>query len=446
MICFQCDISSFFFNYTWFCCICPSFITYQVVADIKRTFSDAHYDVCRNFGSLNSIDRVIDWTLQCFILQNCDNLSVFNFTLFYLFMILHFMSGSYMLLKVLMLITCHYVFQGGQGNKTSDTPKSSTARGPVIQENGTESPPVTSIMEAKGKSILLDMENSDFYEDYELPSEGELQAPGWMGEYEDLGNGNEMPQPTPVHEKPVMPSPWDSKISPPPVKLSSAIDMRLELGLEMEAEQDLKMLEHLQVDAIAKALSTTVPLSRGTTEQPRRPSSRNGNSCLAERTLQSSFSKIFNSCNSPDVDIASLLDLWLKIRISCSSLKFDSSSLRNLLSYLVHQPKTSPQAQQLCLQVLTLVAEQQLKSCATPELLAFLSNEDLRDFLVKLLSQISSFGPHSISPSPKPVKAFLTSLQSAVQGHSDVKASLLFQELLLKTLLELCTKRYCICF
>ena len=330
-------------------------------------------------------------------------------------------------------------FLGGKGNKTSDAPRPAAVQVPIIQENGTESPPVTSIMDTKEKSsILLDIDSSDFYEDYELPPEGELQAPGWMGEYVDIGNGNELPQPTPVHEKPVMPSSWEAKVSPPPIKLSSAIDMRLELGLEMEAEQDLKMLELLQADAIAKALSTTVPLSRGTTDQPRRPSTRNGNTSSAECTLQSSFGKIFKEFS---VDIASLLDLWLKMKLCCSSLKLDTTSLRNLLSHLVHQPESSLQAQQLCLQVLTVVSEQQLKNCADRELLAFLRNEDLLDFLVKLLSQMPSFGPHSISPSPKPVKAFLTSLQSAVEGHNDVKLFMLFQELLLKTILKLCKKR-----
>ena len=298
-------------------------------------------------------------------------------------------------------------------------------------------------MDAKEKSILLDMEYSDLYQEYDMPSEGEFIAPGWMGEFGDISNGNEMPQPTPVHEKPVTPSSWEAKVTPPPVKLSSAIDMRLELGLEMEAEQDLKVLEHLQVDAIAKALSTTVPSSRGTTEQSRRALPRNGNSSVVERTLQASFSKIFNDCSSPDVDIPSLLQLWLKIRLCSSSLKLDTASLSKLLSHLVNQPGPSPQTQQHCLQVLTVVSEGQLMNCANPELLAFLSNEDLLKFLVRLLSRIPSFGPRSLSPSSKPVKAFLTSLQSAVEGHNNVKLSQLFQELLLRTILELCTERYC---
>ena len=349
---------------------------------------------------------------------------------------------------MLVLITCCYFFQGGWGNKTPDTPKPSIVQSQAIQENGSDSSSVTSTIQVdtKEKSILVDIENSDFYEDYELPSEGELQAPGWMGEYVDISNGNELPQPTPVHEKPVMPSSWEAKIGPPPVKLSSAIDLRLELGLEMEAEQDLKMLQYLQADAIAKALSTTAPLLRGTTEQSRKSSSRSGNTSMVESTLQSSFSKIFNCCDSPEVDLAALLDLWLRIQLCCNSLKLDIASLQNVLSHLVHHPESSAQANQLCLQVLTVVSEQQLKSCSSLELLAFLSNEDLLEFLVKLLSQTPSFGSHSISPSPKPVKAFLMSLQSAVEGHSDLKLSLLFQELLLKTVLELCTKRYGILF
>ena len=206
--------------------------------------------------------------------------------------------------------------QGGLESKSIDTPKPSTVQGPLIHDNGLETPSATSVVDVKEKSgILLDIENSDFYEDYELPSEGELQAPGWMGEYIDISNGNEMPQPTPVHEKPAVPSPWEAKIAPPPVKLSSAIDMRLELGLEMEAEQDLKMLEYLQADAVAKALSTTMPQPRSASEQPRKSSIRNENTSVAASTLQSSFSKIFSCCNSPEVDIAALLDLWLKIQL-----------------------------------------------------------------------------------------------------------------------------------
>lgn len=336
--------------------------------------------------------------------------------------------------------------QGGLESKSTDTPKPSIVQGPSIQDNGPETSLASSVMDAKEKGILLDVENSDFYEDYELPSEGELQAPGWMGEYIDISNGNEMPQPTPVHEKPAVPSPWEAKIAPPPVKLSSAIDMRLELGLEMEAEQDLKMLESLQADAVAKALSTTMSQTRGSSEQPRKSSFRNGNTSATASTLQSSFRKIFSCCNSPEVDIAALLDLWLKIQLCCSSLKLDTTTLQTVLSHLVHRPEPSPQAQQLCLRVLTVVSEQQLKHCANPEWLAFLSHEDLLKFLVNHLSHVPSFGSHSISPNPKPVKAFLLSLQSAVDAHSDAKLSLLFQELLLKTVLELCTKRYGICF
>lgn len=341
---------------------------------------------------------------------------------------------------------CYYLYLGGQGSKSCDTSKNGTAQTPAVPKNGTESPPVTSILEAKEKSILLaDLEyvsSYDLYPDYDLPSEVELQAPSWMGELSDIGNSNEMPQPTPVHEKPVMPSSWEAKVGPPPVKLSSAIDMRLELGVEMEVEQDLKMLEHLQVDAIAKALSTTMPSSKGTTEQPRRTLPRNTNGSLVEETLQGAFSEIFKDCDTPDVDTPSLLQLWLKIRLCCSSLQLNTASLRNLLSHVVNQPGTSPQTQQHCIQVLTVLCQGQLMNCANPELQAFLSNENLLKFLVKLLLQMPTFGPHPISPSSKPVKAFLTSLQSAVQGHNDATLSQLFQELLLHTMLELCTGRY----
>lgn len=355
------------------------------------------------------------------------------------------MSDSCVVIVVIIFSNCYFVYLGGNGSKSCDTPKNGTAQTPAAQKNGTESPPVTSIMEAKEKSILADLEyvsSYDLYPDYDLPSEGELQAPGWMGELGDIGNSSEMPQPTPVHEKPVMPSSWEAKVGPPPVKLSSAIDMRLELGVEMEAEQDLKMLEHLQVDAIAKALSTTMPPSKGTTEQPRRTLPRNMNGSLVEGTLQAAFSEIFKDCNSPDVDIPALLQLWLKIRLCCRGLQLDTASLRNLLSHIVNQPGTSSQTQQHCIQVLTVVCEGQLMNCANHELQAFLVNEDLLKFLVKLLLQMPSFGPHPISPSSKPVKAFLTSLQTVVQSHNDATLSQLFQELLLQVILELCTGRY----
>lgn len=301
----------------------------------------------------------------------------------------------------------------------------------MAQENDSYSSTVT-------HGILVDIESSDFYEDYELPSEGELQTPGWVGEFVDIGNGNDVPQPTPVHEKPAVLSSWEAKVTPPPIKLSSAIDMRLELGLEMEAEQDLKMLELLQAEAIAKALSTTVPPSRGTPSLTRERPTQNGKTGLAELALQSSFSKIFSK---PQVDMSSLLSVWLKIKLCCSSLKLDTASIRLLLSHLVKQPESSLQTRHLCLQVLTVVSDQQWKACADQELLTFLKNEDLLDFLVNLLSQIPSFGAHSILPSPKPVKAFLSSLQSAVESHSDVKVVLIFQDFLLKVILELCKRR-----
>lgn len=331
------------------------------------------------------------------------------------------------------------MFLGGHGNKTSDTSRNATSQTPVVQENEAESSFLSKVMDYKEKGSLLAMEYGDICPSYDLP----MELSGWMGEFGEMGNGSEMPQPTPVHEKPVVQSTWEAKVTPPPVKLSSAIDVRLELGLEMEAEQDLKMLEHLQVDAIAKALSTTVSSSRGTTDQPRRASPKNGNSILVERTLQASFSKIFNDCASQDVDIPSLLQLWLKIRLCASSLTLDTASLSKLLSHVMHHPGSPPQTQQLCLQVLTCVSEGQLRNCANRELVAFLSNKDLLRFLVRLLSQMPSFGPYSLPPSSKPVKAFLTSLQSAVEGHNSAELSKLFQELLLRTTLELCTERYC---
>ena len=104
------------------------------------------------------------------------------------------------------------------------------------------------------------------------------------------------------------------------------------------------------------------------------------------------------------------------------------------------QPESSLQTRHLSLQVLTVVSDQQLKACADQELFTFLKNEDLLDFLVNLLSQIPSFGLHSILPSPKPVKAFLSSLQSAIESHSDVKVGVIFQDLLLKVILELCKR------
>ncbi|XP_068681369.1 baculoviral IAP repeat-containing protein 6-like isoform X1 [Montipora foliosa] len=331
------------------------------------------------------------------------------------------------------------LLQGGAGNKTIDTPKPSVGQGPEIRENVPEGSLMASTLEPKEKTYLLDIETSDFYEEYELPSEGELHAPGWIGEYIDMTNGSDMPQPTPVHEKPAMPPAWEAKVCPPPIKLSSAIDMRLDLGLEMEAEQDLKMLEYLQADAIARALSPAASLPRGTNERARKPVERKGNTFVAEKALQSAFCNIFKSCGSPEVDIVALLDLWLKIQLCCNGLKLDTISLKNMLSHLSNQGTSSAQAQRLCLQVLTVISGQQLKNTADAELLAFLSNEDLLKFLVKLLCQIPPDGSHYISPSPKPVKSFLVCLQSV--ADVDVKVSLQFRELLLKTVLQLCTKR-----
>lgn len=339
-------------------------------------------------------------------------------------------------------------FKGGAGNKTIDTSKPSLVQGSEFREDMSETPFSINVLEAKEKGYLLDLETSDFYEEYEIPSEGELQGPGWMGAYADMTNGSDLPQPTPVHEKPVMQSTLEVKVSPPPVKLSSAIDVRLELGLEMEAEQDLKMLEYLQADAIARALSTVAsrPKGTGTEQRMRKSLDRNGNTSATEKTLQSAFRNIFMSCSSPDVDMAALLDLWLKVQLCCSGLKLNSVSLQNMLSHLSRQEDSSVQAQQLCLQVLTVLSSQQFKHSANAELLAFLQNDDFLDFLVKLLSQTPQDGSYYISPSPKLVKSFLVSLQSAVDGFNDVKLSLQFQELLLKTVLQLCTKRYSMLF
>lgn len=51
---------------------------------------------------------------------------------------------------------------------------------------------MVSILEFKEKSYFLDIEISDFYEEYELFFEGEFYVLGWIGEYIDMINGSDM--------------------------------------------------------------------------------------------------------------------------------------------------------------------------------------------------------------------------------------------------------------
>ena len=310
---------------------------------------------------------------------------------------------------------------------------------PEPQENGRESP-VTTNMESK--TVLMDAESGDSFDElYDVPPVDELPAPGWLVEFGETEY--EFPSLVPpVQEKKVTAraSSVEGKVGPPPVKLSSAIDVRLELGIEMEAEQDLKMLEHLQADAIAKVLSFSLSPSRNSTEALTKLPPRNGGNLRAEATLQSAFHKIFDDCDNPDVDVASLLHLWLTVQQCSPGLKLDMHSVNKLLLHLVCHPELSSQCQYLGFQVLTAVSEGQLKSSTQTEIEEIINSKDLLSFLVKSLS-LPSAELCIYSPSTKPVKCFLFSLQSAVNGCNSAELTSVFQHMLLKALLELSSNR-----
>ncbi|KAG2467020.1 BIRC6 protein, partial [Polypterus senegalus] len=113
------------------------------------------------------------------------------------------------------------------------------------------------------------------------------------------------------------------------ISVSQALDARLEVGLEQQAELMLKMMSTLEADSILQALTTTSPTicqaSNGTDDSLLRGlhASNTNNQLIAQPSsipmLSTCFNKLFSMLQVHHVQLESLLQLWLTLSLNSSS-------------------------------------------------------------------------------------------------------------------------------
>ncbi|XP_029449757.1 baculoviral IAP repeat-containing protein 6 isoform X2 [Rhinatrema bivittatum] len=263
------------------------------------------------------------------------------------------------------------------------------------------------------------------------------------------------------------------------VSVSQALDARLEVGLEQQAELMLKMMSTLEADSILQALTNTSPsLSQpasGTDDSLLR--GLHSASQTSQLMVQSSsipmlsacFNKLFSMLQVHHVQLESLLQLWLTLSLNSSSsgskehgvdiflynasripvISLNQASVTSFLTVLAWYPNTLLRTWCLVLHSLTLMTNMQLNSGSssaigtqenTAQLLV--SDSNLIHVLVKFLSGTNPHGTNQHSPQVGPtatqaMQEFLT----RVQVHLSSTCPQIFSEFLLKLVHILSTER-----
>ncbi|XP_069708566.1 baculoviral IAP repeat-containing protein 6 isoform X7 [Phaenicophaeus curvirostris] len=263
------------------------------------------------------------------------------------------------------------------------------------------------------------------------------------------------------------------------VSVSQALDARLEVGLEQQAELMLKMMSTLEADSILQALTNTSPaLSQspsGTDDALLRGlHAANQNAQLIVQLssvpmLSACFNKLFSMLQVHHVQLESLLQLWLTLSLNSSSsgskdsgadiflynanripvISLNQASVTSFLSVLAWYPNTLLRTWCLVLHSLTLMTNMQLNAGpssaigaqeSTAQLLV--SDPNLIHVLVKFLSGTNPHGTNQHSPQVGPtatqaMQEFLTRLQV----HLSSTCPQMFSEFLLKLIHILSTER-----
>lgn len=263
------------------------------------------------------------------------------------------------------------------------------------------------------------------------------------------------------------------------VSVSQALDARLEVGLEQQAELMLKMMSTLEADSILQALTNTFPtLSHsvsGTDDSQLRDlhaSSQSSQQILQTSSLpmlSACFNKLFSMLQIHHVQLESLLQLWLTLSLNsvCSGSKenggeiflynanripvisLSQASITSFLTVLSWYPNTLLRTWCLVLHSLTLMTNMQLNAGSssastsqesTAQLLVV--DPNLVHVLVKFLSGTNPHGTHQHSPQVGPtatqaMQEFLTRLQV----HLSSSCPQMFSEFLLKLVHILSTER-----
>ncbi|XP_069464004.1 baculoviral IAP repeat-containing protein 6 isoform X2 [Ambystoma mexicanum] len=263
------------------------------------------------------------------------------------------------------------------------------------------------------------------------------------------------------------------------VSVSQALDARLEVGLEQQAELMLKMMSTLEADSILQALTNTFPTlsqsATGTDETLLRglhaasQSSQLVVQASSLPILSACFNKLFSMLQIHHVQLESLLQLWLTLSMNSVSsgskenggdiflynanripvIALSQASITSFLTVLAWYPNTLLRTWCLVLHSLTLMTNMQLNSGSsnaigsqesTAQLLV--SDPNLIHVLVKFLSGTNPHGTNQHSPQVGPtatqaMQEFLTRLQV----HLSSSCPQLFSEFLLKLIHILSTER-----
>uniref|UniRef100_A0A8C5TGF9 Baculoviral IAP repeat containing 6 n=1 Tax=Malurus cyaneus samueli TaxID=2593467 RepID=A0A8C5TGF9_9PASS len=263
------------------------------------------------------------------------------------------------------------------------------------------------------------------------------------------------------------------------ISVSQALDARLEVGLEQQAELMLKMMSTLEADSILQALtntSSTLTQSPSGTDDSllRGLHAANQNAQLIVQLssipmLSACFNKLFSMLQVHHVQLESLLQLWLTLSLNSSSsgskdsgadiflynanrtpvVSLNQASVTSFLSVLAWYPNTLLRTWCLVLHSLTLMTNMQLNAGpssaigaqeSTAQLLV--SDPNLIHVLVKFLSGTNPHGTNQHSPQVGPtatqaMQEFLTRLQV----HLSSTCPQMFSEFLLKLIHILSTER-----
>ncbi|XP_067844789.1 baculoviral IAP repeat-containing protein 6 [Heptranchias perlo] len=282
------------------------------------------------------------------------------------------------------------------------------------------------------------------------------------------GVGIQMPKPPPASEKN-----GSQSVS---VSVSQALDARLEVGLEQQAELMLKMMATLEADSILQALTNTSPTVSqpppGTDDSLLRGLHSSSQLIVPPPSipmLSACFNKLFSMLQVHHVQLESLLQLWLTLSMNACSvgnedagadaflfnasrvptIPLNQASISSLLTVLAWYPNTSLRTWCLVLHSLTLMTNMQLNVAPSNSMVlqentaqVMVSDPNMIHVLVRFFSGTSPHGTCQHSPQVGPtatqaMQEFLTRLQV----HLSSTNPQMFSEFLLKLIHILSTER-----
>ncbi|XP_055083393.1 baculoviral IAP repeat-containing protein 6 isoform X2 [Periophthalmus magnuspinnatus] len=263
------------------------------------------------------------------------------------------------------------------------------------------------------------------------------------------------------------------------VSVSQALDARLEVGLEQQAELMLKMMATLQADSILQALTSNannVSQSSNGTDDSLLRALHGGGSPGSSLTLQPSsvpmlsscFNKLFSMLQVHHVQLESLLQLWLTLSLNTGSgsseesgsdiflfnasrvptIPLNQASISSFLSVLAWYPNTSLRTWCLVLHSLTLMTNMppspSSSGLSSPDstALQMVSDPTLVHVLVRFLSGTNPNGTsqHSAQVGPTATQA-MHEFVSRLQVHLSSTCPQVFSDFLLRLMHILSSER-----